>query len=1016
MKPLCLTMQAFGTYAGRQVIDFSELGTRSFFLIHGPTGAGKTTILDAICFALYGTASGSERDGKSLRSDYATPDMVCEVLFSFMLGGKQYRIRRNPEQIRAKKRGEGTTRMEAAAELWFVREGTENLLAAGWSDVTQKVEDLLGFKSSQFRQVVLLPQGEFRKLLTANSLERQEILQTLFKTDLYRAIELKLKQKDQEVKKLFEQKKEQTGWVLQEAGVSSQEELERIYALHKEELTALLKHEQVTAQKLQTAQAALTDGQIVQGKFAEQAEAGQMVTDMENKLPVVTEKRQELALANLAAEFFDAETNVKQRQEELIMLEAALNKQETALLAAQAAQIQARAVWQAEEGRETERQAVREEMMLLEQLQEKAAGLIKAQQTEADGRQAAAEADRRRTAGQSRLNTLQQALEEVMAAYQQAMVLAAQGGSREAAVRELSEARLRQQAREEGNRLLARLEGERMTLLNQSQRLATAYAAAKEKLAALQQAWTTGQAAMMAAKLAEGNPCPVCGSCHHPRPAFSPEGMPGEGTLEAARQEVESLEPAVAGIREKLATLQANCLAAKDRLQDVDRELGSYLQREPEQLEKELAAAQESYRETTAAAAAVSKLQQELTTLEAQKAATVKELEGLETVYRQADSRYRAAQAVTEERRKGVPEQYRDKEMLAAARQAAHQKADQLKSRWEAAQNALQMTGESLTKEQTLYEHIKSNLQQSRQRHKAQRQEFLLRIRSAGFGGLDEYQRAKKSPDYRKTLQERIERFDNNYIAACSRLKQAGEAVEGLVPPVLENLLQRVKEAQTGHNEAVAGQSAARVRAEREQKWLAALAALRQETDALTGQYGVIGRLAEVANGVNEHKLTFQRFVLAALLDDVAEAANERLKTMSRGRYYLQRTMERSRKNAAGGLELEVFDQYTGLPRAVGTLSGGETFLASLSLALGLADVVQSYAGGIHLDTILIDEGFGTLDPETLDFAIRALLDLQRGGRLVGIISHVPELKERIDARLEISRVGTGSRAEFKVG
>ncbi|CUH95726.1 hypothetical protein P22_1806 [Propionispora sp. 2/2-37] len=1016
MKPLCLTMQAFGPYAGRQVVDFSELGARSFFLIHGPTGAGKTTILDAICFALYGTASGSERDGRSLRSDYATPDIPTEVLFSFALGGRQYRIRRCPEQIRAKKRGEGTTRMDAAAELWFVREGAETLLAAGWSDVTQKVEELLGFKSSQFRQVVLLPQGEFRRLLTANSLERQEILQTLFKTDLYRAIELKLKQKDQEVKKLFEQKREQIGWILQEAGVSSTEELEQIHLRHKEELATLTDREQVTAQTLQAAQAALTEGQIVQAKFAEQAEARHSLSDLENKLPLVTEKRQELALANQASEFFDAEMNVKQRQEELAGLEAVLSRQETALQAAQAAQVRAQSVWQAEEGRETERQAAWEEVMLLEQLQEKVTGFIRAQQTEEAEGQVAARAERERAACQSRLNMLQQALEKSLSEYQQALVLAAQSGSREAAVRELSEARQRQQFWEEGKISLDRLEGERMTMLDKSRQVTAAYTAAREKLAALQQAWTAGQAALMAARLSEGLPCPVCGSCHHPRPAFSPEDTPEEGALEAAQEAVDSLEPAVAAIREKLATLQANCLAAKDRLQEVERALGSYAQQEPGQVEKALAAAEESYEKTVKAAAAAGGLQQEITRLEAQKADVGKELEELEIRYRQAESRYQAARAVAKERREGVPAPYRDSNRLAAARQAAQQKAEQLKICWEEAQSALQIASEALAKEQTLYKHTQSNLQQSRERYEAQRREFLLRIRSAGFSGPDDYQRAKKPPDYRKALQERIEMFDKNFTAAGSRLKQADKAVKGLVPPVMEQLFQRVKEALSSHNQAVAEQAAARIRTEQEQKWLASLAVLKQETDTLTGQYGVIGRLAEVANGVNEHKLTFQRFVLAALLDDVAVAANERLKTMSRGRYYLQRTMERTRKNAAGGLELEVFDQYTGLARAVGTLSGGETFLASLSLALGLADVVQSYAGGIHLDTILIDEGFGTLDPETLDFAVRALLDLQRGGRLVGIISHVPELKERIDARLEISRAGTGSRAEFKVG
>jgi exonuclease SbcC len=197
--------------------------------------------------------------------------------------------------------------------------------------------------------------------------------------------------------------------------------------------------------------------------------------------------------------------------------------------------------------------------------------------------------------------------------------------------------------------------------------------------------------------------------------------------------------------------------------------------------------------------------------------------------------------------------------------------------------------------------------------------------------------------------------------------------------------------------------------------WIAALAKDAEKMADLDKQFGVIGHIADVANGNNSQKLTFQRFVLGSLLDDVLLAASQRLKIMSRGRYLLQRQRDTLDLRRAGGLDLEVHDAYTGTARSANTLSGGETFLAALSLALGLADVVQSYAGGIHLDTIFIDEGFGSLDTDALDDAMRALIDLQQAGRLVGIISHVPDLKERIDARLEITAGKTGSSAAFTV-
>lgn len=274
MRPVCLTMSAFGPYAGVQRLDFADLKGRSFFLIHGPTGAGKTTILDAICFALYGDASGSARDTKNIRSDHAASGVATEVEYDFAVGRAVYRIRRSPEQQRPKKRGEGVTLRPAEAELWEIKEQAEpKLTAAGWSEVTKKVEMLLGFKSSQFRQVVLLPQGDFRKLLTANSSERQEIMQVLFKTELYRQIEEGLKAKAAGVKKEFEELERQRLWVQSEAGIESLDELNNLLTGNRTALAAVDKQLAELGLKLKAAQQALADGMLNQAKLSEQDNA-----------------------------------------------------------------------------------------------------------------------------------------------------------------------------------------------------------------------------------------------------------------------------------------------------------------------------------------------------------------------------------------------------------------------------------------------------------------------------------------------------------------------------------------------------------------------------------------------------------------------------------------------------------------------------------------------------------------------------------------------------------------------
>jgi exonuclease SbcC len=295
------------------------------------------------------------------------------------------------------------------------------------------------------------------------------------------------------------------------------------------------------------------------------------------------------------------------------------------------------------------------------------------------------------------------------------------------------------------------------------------------------------------------------------------------------------------------------------------------------------------------------------------------------------------------------------------------------------------------------------------------RVEFAERLQMAGFATDASFQAAKRSPAEIDHLEEAIRHFEGELRGARDRFERACQAAASLVPPDIQTLEHVSKQAKADLETALKAEIMLVGQLQQLDAWLHDLRDTARGLQALELQYTVSGRIAEVANGHNTHGITFQRFVLAALLDDVLVAASERLRTMSRRRFSLQRATARADRRMAGGLDLEVYDTYTGTTRAVSTLSGGESFLASLALALGLADVVQVYAGGIRLDTVFVDEGFGSLDPEALDLALRALVDLQQGGRLVGIISHVPELKERIDVRLEVIPAQRGSVTRFVI-
>jgi len=290
------------------------------------------------------------------------------------------------------------------------------------------------------------------------------------------------------------------------------------------------------------------------------------------------------------------------------------------------------------------------------------------------------------------------------------------------------------------------------------------------------------------------------------------------------------------------------------------------------------------------------------------------------------------------------------------------------------------------------------------------------RLKEAGFATQDEYILALRDAAALGHLERELRDFDQALAVAEDRAARTTGAVEGMERPAVAGAEETLQAAQTVAEQAVAELTRLQETIRKQKDWLAQLEEIENKLTDKEKEYAVIGRLAEVSNGQNPLRLSFHRFVLAALLDGVMLAANARLRKMSRGRYALKRMVDPLHRGAAGGLDIEIEDSYTGVSRHVATLSGGETFLASLSLALGLADVVQSYSGGIYLDTIFVDEGFGTLDPESLDMAMQALMELQTRGRLVGIISHVPELKERIEARLEILLTDRGSKTRWSAG
>lgn len=1020
MRPLKLTISAFGPYAGTQVVDFRELGSRSLFLIHGPTGSGKTAILDAMCFALYGDTSGAQRDGKQMRSDHAGLSVSTEIIFDFTVGSDVYRVKRNPEQEKPKKRGGGTTVMRADAVLWK-RTGVAGdddegkVLASGWSSVTEAVEKILGFKSNQFRQVVILPQGDFRRLLTADSRERQVILETLFRAEFFRRIEEALKASAKNLQNIIQRVAEQKKWVLQEARADTAPELEDRLNKDKEEIKVMAESVIRSKNDVKEARDRLNAGLQAREKLKEKSDAENALKELESKCQETELKRVEVVKGRKASALADAENSLKTRTKEAADAETNLNLRKSQLNQAEELKKASEKKLSEEKEKERLRETAVNEVTRLDGLTEKVALLSEARtkvgEAEKQHREALSERDR----AKENLSGIQRDIEIKSKEYQEALVQASGAPALEAACREAEQASAKRNSLEVLRKEFKEIQESLNRAQNSFKQAEAVYAGAREELNLLQEAWNRGQAAILARGLHEGMPCPVCGSVEHPSPARSEEWIPSEEDIKIKRQVLVDLESARDAARDNFNEIVNKKTAIESKIQGLEQELGDKAKVEAAALHAAEKEARENWTKAKQTAETVPVLAEEIEGLKKTEQTVRGQLEELEETLQKAKSTLESAQAVVLEREASIPEGLRDLKALQAAQKEAREKRDRLAEAYERARKDAEEAAQALIKAETAFNEAYTALQIAAGRADEEKQAFNARLEDAGFKTQAEYEAAKRTGEEIENLENQIKDFDERLRAARERLTRAVQAAMDLVDPDMEKLASDLEEAESIRDEALKREEQLKQRISQEEGWLKKLQDIEVDMKGMESRYAVLGHLSDVVNGKNSYGLTFQRFVLGALLDDVLVAATSRLQLMSRGRYHLHRTLDRSRRNAAGGLELEVYDTYTGVARVVATLSGGETFLASLSLALGLADVVQSYSGGIHLDTIFVDEGFGTLDTESLDFAMRALMDLQKDGRLVGIISHVPELRERIDARLEIKASERGSTASFKL-
>ena len=917
MRPLKLTISGFGPYAGTQELDFSRLGTGGLYLITGDTGAGKTTIFDAITYALFGEASGDSRDASMLRSKYAAPDAPTYVELTFDYGGKSYQVKRSPEYTRAKTRGTGNTKQAATAELIYPNGNVVTKL----KEVNTAIRDIIGLTRAQFSQIAMISQGDFRKLLQAGTEERQKIFRDIFRTKFYDLLQSKLKENVLAVGR-------------------EKDEISRSIGQYMRSVTC--KEDSVYSPDVEKARA----GQLPMAEFQKVLEAIlEEDTGAEKKLDSdldAVEKELDAVKEQLTkAEAYQKEkTELFGKQEQERALSTQLQEAKGAKDAAKDTEPQQR---------ELTNRLAQWELLLpkYDDLNTLEAKLTTAKKDLADAMR------KRETAQalQAQLNAEIQSLKE------EHSQLSSAEAQKERFSNQLSNANER---KEKFTKLLSEIKSfnAEQEKLNELQQAFQAALATSSRLLQIYNdkntAFLREQAGMMASNLEEGKPCPVCGSIHHPVLAALSQDAPSEADVKHAKKKYEDADKETQLASQKASKQNGTVETVREALLKTVSDLlpGTSLEEASAAAKKEAAEIQSEINGLNKELAEIKEKIQRKQALEKQIPSKEEEYQKAVNAYTDADTKIKlcngieALQTQADELRSELP--FPDKAAAEAQQEADREQLDKLKQAQAEANEKYSACDKELTVVQSAITQLNQQL-----------------------------------ADQPEWDTEALTTQKNDMTLRRDKLRKAQEDVR-----------HRNKNNTTAKNNIHDNASV--------------LADLEQ-------QYAWMKALSDTANGdvSGKQKIKLETYIQGAYFDQILMRANIRLQKMSGGQYDLKRRDTVDGYKSQSGLELDIVDHINASERSVNTLSGGESFLASLALALGLSDEVQM-STGIRLDTLFVDEGFGSLDPEALNKAYNTLASLTEGNRLVGIISHVAELKERIDRQIVVSKKPSGgSTAEI---
>ncbi len=1035
MKPRKLTMKAFGPYAGTEVIDFTKLEDNHMFLIHGPTGAGKTTILDGICYALYGETNGGERTVESMRSHFADEACETEVELVFSIHGTHYKIIRTPRFERAKKRGTGTTVEEGRALLYKQTTEGEELLAAKTQDVNLKIQELLTFKIDQFRQVIMIAQNKFRELLTVPSKERQKILQDIFETGIYQNVENKLDTMHTELVQALRERQLTYETILQqiasdETDTALNEYLKTKMIGNAKEVVVLLNDKmrdkeeakKVLQQTLLTQTEALKTLQDTLIQTREQHNLYEAT--QQNKEKLIELEQQKPYYNTLEAQLKQAENlaTLVPLEERMTTLAATLNTLKEAQHITKAARDE-----QIEGVKATTAQKA-----LLEEQSEQIAKDRQAYQT-LQHYQPKVEKIK---AQQASIHVLQQRYASEQKTYEALLQKETLLNERiEKTERQLKdkETLLEQQKQQELLREKVNRVQEQKRIIKQKNeqieatmqdykrrqvRIKEEGANAEQLEAQYEQAfelWVQGQASDLAAKLETGEPCPVCGATTHPQKAAVPLQKVDRDYVQQLERERMTRRTALSALRQEQDNVTKQGKLLRQEINELTESLDKIMPDAASVDEAYEARIQATYKACMATLKQYRVYEEQLEQDKKEKATLTVACEQQRMTRDTLQTDIKVQTSNVESVMQELPEAYHTLEKLEAQLTMLNDAIQAFDTQKETLTKTLEAYTLAQMQYQTRYEEKTKQIEQTQVEYATCATQFEKEKAAMGMTDATVYEELKTLLRHKAMYQEQCNNFKTQSGILEKTIQEAAKRLETFDPACLGKYEQDYADQMTQKEATLLKEAGITQQMDSLTQQVAQLTALYDANKTLVKRRQLIGKLTDAAKGKNSKGLSFERYIQSSIFDEVLESANQKLQPMTGTRYKLFRTDAQKRRNAQAGLDIAVYDYYVGESRAVNTLSGGEGFMAALALALGLADVIARLAGASALETMFIDEGFGTLDEEALEMAIKVLLNLQDTGRLVGIISHVRELREQIPARLEIIAGKQGSHTRLSV-